>query len=127
MERAKLMRAGLGLKSLKFLECSDGELFHQNVLDTFPKLQEAGGYELLRTNERRPEDILIFFSGAEKVPPLGFNTQPVLAFLHGPQDTLPTASTCTLTLCLPTMHRQYPEFRNALIHALLGHGGFGQV
>ena len=46
------MQAGLGLKSLSFTEGSDGELFHQVLMEAFPKLQGAGGYELLRTSER---------------------------------------------------------------------------
>lgn len=72
-------------------------------------------------------DVMSFFTGAESEPPLGFQVQPRLVFLHNPNDLLPTASTCALTLRLPTVHVQYTEFRNAMILALLGHGGFGCV
>ena len=52
MERAKLMQAGLGLKSLSFPDCCGSDYFHQELIDAFPRLQEAGGYELLRTGNR---------------------------------------------------------------------------
>ena len=52
MERAKLMQAGLGLKKLTFFEDIDNESFHQELLEAFPNLSEAGGFELLRTSER---------------------------------------------------------------------------
>ena len=47
------------------------------------------------------KEVLIFFTAAEKEPPLGFPGQPTLTFLHGACDVLPTASTCSLTLRLP--------------------------
>ena len=73
------------------------------------------------------KDILIFFTGAERVPPMGFESQPSLTFLHNPEDILPTASTCSLELRLPTSHSNYDCFRNIMITAVKGHGGFGVV
>ena len=59
-----------------------------------------------------PEDILIFFSGASQVPPLGFEKHPTLTFLHS--GRLATASTCDLQLRIPTVHgTSYPDFREA--------------
>lgn len=51
MDKAKLIQAGLGLKSVSFLECGGVESFHQDLLDAFPKLQEGGGFELLRSSQ----------------------------------------------------------------------------
>ena len=36
------------------------------------------------------KEVLIFFTAAEKEPPLGFPGQPTLTFLHGACDVLPT-------------------------------------
>ena len=73
------------------------------------------------------KDVLIFFTGADRVPLLGFDGQPCLTFLHDVNDSYPTASTCSLELRLPTKHRRYREFRDNMISGLKGHGGFGVV
>lgn len=52
MEKAKLIQAGLGAKTLSLLEISDGEGVHHELMEAFPGLREGGGYELLRTGER---------------------------------------------------------------------------
>ena len=71
------------------------------------------------------KEVLIFFSGAESVPPTGFPDQPPsLCFIEGP---LPTASTCALELGVPTVHKSYLEFKKAMIIGMMGHSGFGQV
>ena len=38
------MQVGLGLKRLTCLDCSDGELLHEDLIKAFPKLQDGGGY-----------------------------------------------------------------------------------
>ncbi|XP_077075800.1 G2/M phase-specific E3 ubiquitin-protein ligase [Siphateles boraxobius] len=48
------------------------------------------------------EDILIFASGASKVPLAGFQEKPTITFLEpGLGRSLPTANTCTVSLNLP--------------------------
>ena len=47
LERAELMQAGLGLKSISFLDCSDSDMFHQDLLEAFPKLEDGGGYAVI--------------------------------------------------------------------------------
>ena len=42
------------------------------------------------------QDVKVFFTGAEKVPPMGFPRKPVLLFHHDSRAVLPTASTCSL-------------------------------
>ena len=46
------MQAGLGLKTLGLCESDDPELFMKEVVDGYPKLANAGGFELLRTADR---------------------------------------------------------------------------
>ena len=72
--------------------------------------------------------MLVFFTGANAVPPLGFDTQPLVSFLHGQAARLCTASTCELHFRLPTCYGEdYAAFREAMILSLLGNDGFGGV
>lgn len=73
------------------------------------------------------KDILVFFTGADQEPPLGFPNKPVLTFLHKEQDVLPTASTCALELRIPTSHKHYDTFKTMMVTGLAGHGGFGLI
>ena len=69
-------------------------------------------------------DVLVFWSGASSVPPMGFPAQSSLCF----SDTAvyPTASTCALSLVLPTQyHDSYTDFKDNCCFAFLNHGGFG--
>ena len=70
------------------------------------------------------EDICIFFSGAKCVPPAGWPKKPTLDFLH--DDTiLPTSSTCSLVLRLPTVHKSYGSFKDAMVLGIKSNDGFG--
>ena len=71
-------------------------------------------------------DFLVFVSGAETIPLLGLAKPIKLFFLHT-DDTLPTASTCSIHLHLPVVHTEYNKFKDIMIVALKGHGGFGLV
>jgi len=60
-------------------------------------------------------DILAFATGLEKIPAIGFPTQPELEFLH-PEDgpaLYPTANTGALILRLP-VHQTYNKFKSAM-------------
>ena len=73
------------------------------------------------------EDILIFSTGAFNVPPMGFEEQPSISFKKAGGD-LPTASTCTNTLYIPTVHaNNYETCKYKFVLALTGAVGFGQV
>ena len=50
------------------------------------------------------EDILIFFTGLDCEPPLGFHPKPTLKFTD---SDLATAGTCDMGFCLPIKHDQY--------------------
>ena len=51
MEAGELLRAGLGKKQLVILDGGDSSEVHTEILNAFPKLQEGGGYELLRVGD----------------------------------------------------------------------------
>ena len=53
-------------------------------------------------------DVLQFFMGTDKVPPLGFTSEPELHFCDG---LLALASTCSLRLTLPISHSSYESFK----------------
>ena len=70
------------------------------------------------------EDIMVFFSGAAKLPPLGFTHKPTIEF--SATNVYPTVSTCALVLTLPTKYfTSYAEFKRAMYIGLKYHGGFG--
>ena len=73
------------------------------------------------------EDVLVFFSGANHIPPLGFDVKPTLGFVNFSTATLPTASTCDLQLRLPSVYKDYCKFKDAMILGLKGNDGFGGV
>lgn len=74
------------------------------------------------------EDVLMFCSGTDCVPVLGFDRQPTITFLHHPEKgKLPTASACDIQLRLPAVYKEYSGFRDAMILGLLGNDGFGGV
>lgn len=69
----------------------------------------------------------MFFSGASRVPPGGFDSLvlPSLTFNH--ETIFPQASTCALSLILPAKHRKYEDFKNKMDQAIIQNGGFGCV
>ena len=71
------------------------------------------------------EDLLVFYTGADCVPVLGFDRNPVLLFLY--TQRLPTASTCDLHLRIPARYNTYKDFKDAMVLGLKGHDGFGGV
>lgn len=72
------------------------------------------------------EDVLVFFTGADRIPPLGFNKKLTVMFLLNPQDKFATASTCDLQLRLPTGYgSNLSAFVDAMVLSLKGNDGFG--
>lgn len=67
-------------------------------------------------------EVLAFFTGAESIPPLGFESA-TLTF--NPYNPYPTASTCGLCLTIPTKYETYDEFKQHFLFAMCNHGGFG--
>ena len=72
------------------------------------------------------DDVMIFFSGSDKLPPLGFPKKPSLHF--NSTNIYPTASTCALELTLPSKYgTNYDAFKAAMFVGLKYHGGFGNL
>lgn len=71
------------------------------------------------------KDILIFATGCDDEPPLGFDVPPSIKFLHS-DGKYPEASTCSLELSLPTIHSTYHEFKSNMDFAMLNTYGFGK-
>lgn len=69
------------------------------------------------------EDVLIFFTGCDREPPLGFSRIPELYFLHDKNSTMATASTCSFHLRLPISHSNYSAFRHFMVWSFKEHGG----
>ncbi|KAK5646175.1 hypothetical protein RI129_004639 [Pyrocoelia pectoralis] len=58
------------------------------------------------------EDILVFATGADCVPPLGFPVTPEITFLHDSPSRFPIANTCALQFQLPIIHKDYNIFKS---------------
>jgi len=68
-----------------------------------------------------PEHILIFFTGTDRVPPLGFDSTASMRFISG---VLATSSTCNMVMNLPYCHEMFETFKSYMIESLLSNGGF---
>ena len=71
------------------------------------------------------EDVMVFATGCNEIPLLGFERQPRLQF--GRNDMLPTAATCGPLLSLPLKVCSYEEFSKNMTFAITCSFGFGQV
>lgn len=94
-----------------------------NFLDFIEDCEDG----LAKTEDGRvvhPEDILIFFSGADHEPPFGFIPKPNLTFTGG---KLAYSSTCALRLTLPIDNNTYNSFKYYMVLSLVGNDGFGRV
>ena len=49
---------GLGMKTISFFQHGDSDDVHFGIIEEFPQLKEAGGYELLRANQSRVLDVI---------------------------------------------------------------------
>lgn len=61
------------------------------------------------------EYILMFATGLDRVPAVGFSTQPELTFLHEEDEpaVFPTSNTCSLILRIPVKNT-YESFKTAM-------------
>ena len=73
-------------------------------------------------------DILMFATGADAIPPCGFDPSPTLEFLpSSPSAMYPTANTCSNVLCILIIHDEYEKFKETIEFAMLNAVGFGQA
>ena len=70
LEKADLIRAGLGPHKLSLFEYGDSSQFHDDVMAAFPKLADGGGYKPLRTKQNNNRELCV-------ISPLsgGYNAQ----------------------------------------------------
>lgn len=75
------------------------------------------------------EDLLVFITGSDHIPPLGFEQAITIYFYNfdGSVKRRPWASTCSLTLNLPRGIEDPEEFTSFMKQSLLDCHGFGQV
>nr|XP_055028865.1 G2/M phase-specific E3 ubiquitin-protein ligase-like [Misgurnus anguillicaudatus] len=73
------------------------------------------------------EEILTFVTGADSIPPLGFQGQPTIDFYTQENRRLPFASTCGMVLFLPRGIQEEEELADMLNTALKGYLGFGKI
>ena len=59
MDKANLIRAGLGPRKLSLFEFGDSAQFHDDMIAAFPKLREGGGYELMRTQQNNNRELCV--------------------------------------------------------------------
>ena len=71
--------------------------------------------------------ILAFVTGADCIPPLGFDINPTILFSSDRSRLLPVASTCALTLTLSVGLAEYDAFQKNMDMAVLNAYEFGQV
>ena len=53
------MRAGLGHRKISLWEHGESNELHHELMEIFPQLRDAGGYELLRTAEHSTKDLQV--------------------------------------------------------------------
>ncbi|XP_028412537.1 G2/M phase-specific E3 ubiquitin-protein ligase-like [Dendronephthya gigantea] len=75
-------------------------------------LQDCGDGEAQATLE----DVLIFSTGANSPPPIGFDEEPKIAFT---EEKYPKANTCVHLLYLPTIHNSFEDFKETIDFAIL--------
>ena len=67
-EKVSMALAGLEEKSICFSKGGNSQHVHEKILEAFPILEEAGGYEILRTGERGNRQLMVV-----SMPPGGYN------------------------------------------------------
>ena len=77
MDKIDLIRAGLGPKKIPFLDFGESYDFHDEIISAFPKLLDAGGYELLRTQQNNTRELFVI------QPPSGGYTVQYLRSIVG--------------------------------------------
>ena len=59
MDKALLIRAGLGPRKLSLFEYGESFEFHESITSAFPRLAQGGGYELLRTKQNTNRELCV--------------------------------------------------------------------
>ena len=83
-------------------------------LEHVPVLNGCITYFLAGTVNIILQDVLIFATALDCKPPLVFKQCPQLRFIHDNERILPTASTCSFVLSLPTAPCEYSLFKQRM-------------
>lgn len=75
-------------------------------------------------NDVSLEDILIFFTGCDSIPALGFSPKPRLEFITN--SRFPLANTCEIILRIP-VHTTYTAFKSNMDFGIRNAPGFGRA
>ena len=59
VEKVNMALAGLEERSISFTKGGNSEHVHEKILEAFPMLSEAGGYEILRTGDRGNRQLML--------------------------------------------------------------------
>ncbi|KAK9976744.1 hypothetical protein ABG768_021947 [Culter alburnus] len=70
------------------------------------------------------DQLLVFASGADRIPALGFFPQPTLSFIHETGRKYPEANTCLVKLKLP-IHNTYEVFTKYMCEGIVQAPTFG--
>ena len=91
MLRAHLQLAGLGGKKIELFLYGGSSELHEELIDSYPKLSSAGGYELLRQGTgRQLEEI--------PIPPDGYSVEYLKSVVHNAKVYIrPLQTTLNLT------------------------------
>ena len=74
------------------------------------------------------QHVLMFITGADRVPPLGFNKPITITFYdQDGEKRRPWSSTCSLQLHLPRGEEDAEAFNDLMFSALKESCGFGKV
>lgn len=73
------------------------------------------------------KDVLQFITGADCIPPMGFDKKIILCFYDKEGNRLPYASTCALQLLLPRGHEDETSFSHMMTEVIFGSYGFGKA
>ena len=77
IEKVNMAMAGLEEKSICFSKGGNSDHVHQKILEAFPLLSDAGGYEILRTGERGNRQLLLI-----SIPPGGYTVAYLKATIN---------------------------------------------
>lgn len=75
-------------------------------------------------NDVSLEDILVFFTGCDSIPALGFSPKPSLEFIT--HSRFPVANTCENILRIP-VYAVYTDFKSNMDFAIRNSPGFGRA
>ena len=69
-------------------------------------------------------DVLVFWTGASQIPPLGFDQKMKVCFIDSAKHRLPVAHTCSLVIELWREYSDPDNFRDDMLKAITWGGGF---